>query len=64
MRNPYDCSGCDNEESGGCSEAYENGYIEGRRELAEWVNKRSSEDFYISIPQGEWQAKLKELGIV
>ena len=38
-------------------------YKAGIKEVVEWVNKRSNEDFYISIPQDDWQSMLKEWGI-
>jgi len=39
------------------------GLAEGIKEVVDWINKRSDDYFYITIPQDEWQAKLKEWGI-
>lgn len=40
MKNPYDCSVCDNEDCSGCGEAaYENGYSQAFKEVGEWLEE-------------------------
>jgi len=42
--------------------AMNDGYRVGIKEVVDWIDKYSDSDFYIAIPQDEWQTKLKEWG--
>ena len=63
MKNPYDCSVCDNEDCSGCGEsAYENGYIEGMKVVTDWIaeyvtNRSINPTIF---PRTAYQQKLKE----
>lgn len=65
MKNPYDCSTCDDGDCIGCGEsAYEDGYNAGIGEVVKWIEQNTT----VNIPGTEdytsgWQPKKKEWGL-